>query len=124
MPLGIRPPHLVLSLQPTHYQLNVNSSNRLDWLCSEAAYVLVYENNANVLSLLRKAVEGICDLRLFCLLIHDEEVPLRFWRLRNMSDASEEEASDRVFIAYHCNELPILGHLSTAQHHYGEGLTL
>jgi hypothetical protein len=56
--------------------------------------VLVYQKNGNVLPLFSKTVECFLDHRGFGLLVDDEEITLRIWRLSNMAYTGEEQTSD------------------------------
>jgi hypothetical protein len=64
--------------------------------------MLVDEHNPNVLSLLRELVECLLYCRLLCLVVDDEEISLRIRWLCDMSNAGEEESSDR---ASECQDL-------------------
>jgi hypothetical protein len=54
--------------------------------------MLVDQQYSYVLSLLCKSCESFFNLARLSLLIHDQEVSLRIWRFRDMTDASEEQA--------------------------------
>jgi hypothetical protein len=58
--------------------------------------MLVDEHYRNVLSLLRELVECLLYCRLLRLVVDDEEISLRVWRLCDMSNAGEEESCDRA----------------------------
>lgn len=49
-----------------------------------ATYMLVYEQDSNVLALAGEAIKGSLDGRILRFRVHNEEVLLVVWRLRNM----------------------------------------
>jgi hypothetical protein len=60
--------------------------------------MLVDQQYSYVLSLLCKSCERIFNLARLGLLIHDQEVSLRIWRFRDMTNASEEQASNGTIL--------------------------
>lgn len=48
------------------------------------AYVLIYQENSNVLPFLCETIECLLDSSIICLVVHNEEVLLRVWRSSNM----------------------------------------
>lgn len=56
--------------------------------------MLVYQKDGNILSLLGKTVECLLDCRGFGLLVDDEEIALRIWRLSDMAYPGEEQTSN------------------------------
>lgn len=59
-----------------------------------ATYMLIDQDDTNVLALLCEAVECLLDLRFFRLSVAHEEVLLRVRRIGDVADAGEEEACD------------------------------
>ena len=52
--------------------------------------MLIDEDYANILPLFREVIECILNRRLLCLVIDDEEVPLRVRRFCDMTNAGEK----------------------------------
>lgn len=70
--------------------------------------MLIYEEDRNVLSLVCESLECGFDIRVLRLCIHDEEVLLRIWGLRNMADACKQHARYCVLISNDGEELTVL----------------
>jgi hypothetical protein len=58
------------------------------------AYMLIDQDNADVFAFLCKSPERICDLRLLCLVVHDQKVALGVGWFCDVAHASEEETCD------------------------------
>ena len=63
---------------------------------AEDAYMLVDEQYPYVFSLLCKPCECILNLVRLGLLVDDQEISLRIWRLCDMTDTSQKQACDRT----------------------------
>ena len=59
-------------------------------------YMLIDEYYPDVLSLFRELVERLFYGRLLRLVVDYKEIPLRVWRLCDMSNACQEKASNRA----------------------------
>lgn len=51
--------------------------------------MLIDEHNSNILSLFGKSHEGLFNRRFLGLAIHNEEILLGVWRVRDMSNTGE-----------------------------------
>ena len=59
-------------------------------------YVLVDQDDANVLPFLCKSYKSLLDLLGLGLVVNDKEIPLRIWRVCDMAYTSKEYACDRT----------------------------